>query len=1187
MTDTSKNLSKSYPSSSYKKTTHKRCSTLSILSWNIENHKSKEGNKFLDREFLKNFYDSDIVCLQETKGSIKLSNYVAFNSCRNGSKSGGVAILHKREYTKGISRFHSKITPDAVIAKLDKGYFHLKSDIFIVSFYISPANSNYRQRQDIDPWESLDKLITSLKNKGEIILCTDTNARIGTNADYILDTDRDFHNLPIQLSNSSARERNNSDKITNSSCDDLIDLTIANDMHILNGRTCGDIFGKKTYFCSKGTSTIDYIIVSKPIQSLITEFTPKPFTLYSDHRPLQTKLRPRSFFFSEINEYVFEKLHARFKWSDDKAKDFTNALNGNTAQSKFLDIAQQKYGGTHTESQNLSEAFTAALIDVANASLDKTKTTKKLPLKKWFSRDCITAKRELKKSVRRMNSCIENLQLRQDFFSAKRNYKRTIEKNKRDFRANLNSAIENGKILDWKNFKYLQQFYEEPEDFDNHDLSAFYEFFNKLYGKAGGSQTLSPSQPNQTQTQNENLLSDSLAELNDEISITEIKITIGKLKPGKSVAEDLISNEMLKSLNTNALHALCNVFNSCMASGTYPWHNSIISPIHKSGDRYNPDNYRAIAVGSNLGKLFSTILLNRLIQFRKLHCDDPINQLGFCKNAQTNDHILTLKTIIDKYRKKHKTKLFACFVDLRKAFDTVSREYLLYKITNLNIRGNFFNVLQNMYDNSTAKIKLNRLLSPKINIEQGTEQGHPMSPELFKIYLMDLSPKFQTDGNFPYLLETLVNHLLWADDLVLLSLDEIGLQNNLDILFEYCNEWGLSINYDKTKIITFGVNKCAHVFSIDGNTLKIVDRYCYLGIVIHKSGSFSTALDELRKKATRGLFGLKKSIMRTGLSNVALFNLFDALIKPILLYSCQVIAPHTNMAKHLATVDTLTTQRESTYLNILKYDTYEKFHLRFIKWACGVHRKTSNIAIWGDTGRYPLIFNAIKLAIDYFERVALSSPDTLIRKSFEEQRNLNLEWYTNTSAIIDKFGTGRSPLASTNAMYNMHHQFVNDWQNGLTKSTKLDFYKSIKQDFKSENYLKIANFDARASVCKLRTSSHNLEIEVGRYTNPITPRNDRVCAYCLFIKNEAIVESESHVLTQCPLYSIPRNTFSRKIDRDIINVLKEPLNKSELLCLGSCCKSIFDIHDSFSDYIKSNFEEISPNSTTLPVCRLL
>ena len=82
--------------------------------------------------------------------------------------------------------------------------------------------------------------------------------------------------------------------------------------------------------------------------------------------------------------------------------------------------------------------------------------------------------------------------------------------------------------------------------------------------------------------------------------------------------------------------------------------------IHKKGDRYDANNYRSICVGSNMGKLFSSILLQRLIIFRAKFCKDYPNQLGFCKNAQTNDHLLTLSTIIDKYSKLELTDAGSC-----------------------------------------------------------------------------------------------------------------------------------------------------------------------------------------------------------------------------------------------------------------------------------------------------------------------------------------------------------------------------------------------------------------------------------------------------------------------------------------------------------------------------------------------
>ena len=67
-----------------------------------------------------------------------------------------------------------------------------------------------------------------------------------------------------------------------------------------------------------------------------------------------------------------------------------------------------------------------------------------------------------------------------------------------------------------------------------------------------------------------------------------------------------------------------------------------------------------------------------------------------------------------------------------KAFDTVCREALLYKIWQLDITRKFFKCIEHMYSNSSAKIKLLNKLFKKIEVLIGTEQGHHMSPELFK-----------------------------------------------------------------------------------------------------------------------------------------------------------------------------------------------------------------------------------------------------------------------------------------------------------------------------------------------------------------------------------------------------------------------------------------------------------------------
>ena len=119
------------------------------------------------------------------------------------------------------------------------------------------------------------------------------------------------------------------------------------------------------------------------------------------------------------------------------------------------------------------------------------------------------------------------------------------------------------------------------------------------------------------------------------------------------------------------------------------WRLSFLTPIHKKDDVNMPENYRGIAVSSNLYKLYCMILCNRLDIFIQENNLIPYNQIAFLKNTRTSDHILTLKTLIDKYVKAiSKSYLFVCFVDFKSAFDSICREVLLYKMTVCNVTTN-------------------------------------------------------------------------------------------------------------------------------------------------------------------------------------------------------------------------------------------------------------------------------------------------------------------------------------------------------------------------------------------------------------------------------------------------------------------------------------------------------------------
>ena len=104
-----------------------------------------------------------------------------------------------------------------------------------------------------------------------------------------------------------------------------------------------------------------------------------------------------------------------------------------------------------------------------------------------------------------------------------------------------------------------------------------------------------------------------------------------------------------------------------------------------------------------------------------------------------------------------------------------------------------------MYSHS----KLLQKISDKIDTMVGTEQGHPMSPELFKCYISDLSLELNEElqlMNVPMLNGNKISYLLYVDDLVLLALDAECLQNLISKLEVFCSCWGLTVNETKTKL---------------------------------------------------------------------------------------------------------------------------------------------------------------------------------------------------------------------------------------------------------------------------------------------------------------------------------------------------------------------------------------------------
>ena len=172
----------------------------------------------------------------------------------------------------------------------------------------------------------------------------------------------------------------------------------------------------------------------------------------------------------------------------------------------------------------------------------------------------------------------------------------------------------------------------------------------------------------------------------------------------------------------------------------------------------------------------------------------------------------------------------------------------------------------------------------------GVRQGDTLSPDLFKIFINDLPDIFDNTCHGVDIGTYHLNCLLYADDVILLSQNETGLQNCLNKLENYCTDWCLDVNLDKTKVLIF--NKAGKLynyeFKYNGETLENVREYKYLGVIFCISGSFSVASSELYKKALKGIFKLKSVFGSTYPNSFIAFHIFDHTIKPILTYGNEI-----------------------------------------------------------------------------------------------------------------------------------------------------------------------------------------------------------------------------------------------------------------------------------------------------------
>ena len=356
-------------------------------------------------------------------------------------------------------------------------------------------------------------------------------------------------------------------------------------------------------------------------------------------------------------------------------------------------------------------------------------------------------------------------------------------------------------------------------------------------------------------------------ELNQPVTIDEVKNSIKQLKSSKSAGLDLLLNEFYIHVQELLAVPLCDLFNCVIKTGHFPnkWSECLIVPSHQKGDVNSVDNYRGITLLSSLGKLFTRVLNNRLTWSAEAYGVYIEAQAGFRPNYSTIDNLYNLNRIISHLINKGK-KLYCAFLDFRKAFDYVDRNFLWSKLLKLGIRGEIFNIIHSMYKSVKSIVQVGTERTQPFKCLLGVRQGECLSPFLFSMYINDIEDYVKTHGfqgvNTGHVRMFL---LLYADDTVLISENRQDLQLGLDIVENYCNKWKIILNIEKTKIVIFrkgGKLSVNDRWFYNGSQIEITKHFTYLGMVFSSGGSFSKNQKKLAGQAQKAIFSLQKMLQK-------------------------------------------------------------------------------------------------------------------------------------------------------------------------------------------------------------------------------------------------------------------------------------------------------------------------------------
>ena len=265
----------------------------------------------------------------------------------------------------------------------------------------------------------------------------------------------------------------------------------------------------------------------------------------------------------------------------------------------------------------------------------------------------------------------------------------------------------------------------------------------------------------------------------------------------------------------------------------------------------------------------------------------------------TTNAIFVLRMLAERAVEMQKD-MYVCFIDYEKAFDRVKHGELINMLERIGADGKDVRMIENVYWNQKAAIKIEGEQSEWVDIKRGVRQGCVMSPDLFSLYGEFIMREAEGEGGVKVGGQN-VNNIRYADDTVLIADGEEKLQRLLQNVHTASEEKGLSINVAKTEcmVMTKGKERVRCELNLNGERIKQVDQFCYLGSWITADARCEREIKYRIEEAKRAFNEMKCLLKNRNLSLLSRKRMVKTYVWAVLLYGCETWTISRNMEKRL------------------------------------------------------------------------------------------------------------------------------------------------------------------------------------------------------------------------------------------------------------------------------------------------